>query len=86
MSLLDIVTTGTTEEEHIRNLEQVLCRLLEAGVHLKKEKCVFFASQVEYPGVHLKKEKCVFFASQVEYPGHLINKEGLHPSPSKSKL
>ena len=62
----DIVITGTTEEEHLRNLEEVLRRLLEAGVHFKKE-------------------KCVFFTPQVEYLGHLINKEGLHPSPSKVK-
>ena len=62
----DIVVTGTSEEEHLHNLEKLLRRLEEAGVRLKRE-------------------KCVFFATQVEYLGHLIDKDGLHPSPSKVK-
>ena len=38
----DIFITGTAEEEHLHNLEDFLhvCQLLEAGVHLKKEKSV----------------------------------------------
>ena len=46
----DIVVTGATDEEHLRNLDNVLDRLREAGVRLKKEKCIFQANQVEYLG------------------------------------
>ena len=60
----DIVVTGTSEEEHLYNLEELL---------------------LEEAGVRLKRKKCVFFATQVEYLGHLIDKDGLHPSPSKVK-
>ena len=46
----DIVVTGITEAEHLKNLEMVLQRLQEAGVRLQKEKCVFLAPQIEYLG------------------------------------
>ena len=35
----DILITGHTEAEYAKNLEKVLCRLQEHGVHLKREKC-----------------------------------------------
>ena len=37
----DVLVTGKTPEEHDRNLEIVLSRLQEAGLHLKREKCTF---------------------------------------------
>ena len=46
----DIVVIGSTDEEHLKNLEEVLNRLSTAGVHLKMDKCFFFAKQVEYLG------------------------------------
>ena len=46
----DIVVTGTTEAEHLKNLEMVLQCLQEAGVRLQKEKCVFHTPQIEYLG------------------------------------
>ena len=54
----DIVVSGSLDEEHIHNLEKVLSRLSNAGIHLKKEKCLFmfFADQVEYLG-HLIDKK-----------------------------
>ncbi|PIK44746.1 hypothetical protein BSL78_18384 [Apostichopus japonicus] len=33
--------------------------------------------------VKLKREKCVLFHDQIEYLGHVVDKVGLHPSPSK---
>ncbi|XP_071843318.1 uncharacterized protein [Apostichopus japonicus] len=33
--------------------------------------------------VKLKREKCVLFQVQIEYLGHVVDKVGLHPSPSK---
>ena len=52
----DIVVSGSSDEEHIHNLEEVLSRLSNAGIHLKKVKCSFFVDQVEYLG-HLIDKK-----------------------------
>ena len=42
--------TGTTKEEHLRNLEQVLRRLQEYGIRMKRNKCSFLQDSVEYLG------------------------------------
>ena len=59
----DILITGRTEAEHAKNLEEVLCRLQEHGVRLKRE-MLFFQTSVEYlghnidaKGVHTTKSK-----------------------------
>ena len=36
-----ILVTGKTEEEQLQNLDQVLRRMKEAGLRLKRSKCVF---------------------------------------------
>ena len=46
----DILVTGTTEEDHLHNLDQVLSRLDNAGIRLKRNKCVFMLPAVEYLG------------------------------------
>ena len=46
----DILVTGCTEEEHLDNLTEVLRRLAEAGMRLKKEKCVYLLPAVECLG------------------------------------
>lgn len=46
----DILVTGTTNEEHLRNLEAVLKILLERGVRVRREKCEFFQPSLEYLG------------------------------------
>ena len=43
----DILVTG---EEHLHNLGEVLRRLEEAGMKVKREKCFFLLSEVEYLG------------------------------------
>ena len=48
----DILVTGKTDEEHLRNLGEVLKRLDEAGMRLKREKCKFLLPKVEYLGKH----------------------------------
>jgi len=60
----DILITGATEAEHDKNLEEVLRRLQDNGVRLKREKCSFYQRSVEYlghcisaDGVHTTKEK-----------------------------
>ena len=61
---LDILITWATEAEHLHNLQEVLSRLEQAGMHLKKDKCAFLLLQVEYldhqisqEGLHPTKEK-----------------------------
>ena len=46
----DILITGKTEKEHLDNLAAVLQKLQEHGLHVKKEKCEFMKSGVEYLG------------------------------------
>ena len=46
----DILVSGTTEEENLKNVEQVLTRLQQYGIKARKEKCVFLAKTVEYLG------------------------------------
>ena len=46
----DILVTGRTEEEHLDNLTEVLCRLAEAGMRLKKGKCAYLLPAVKYLG------------------------------------
>ena len=46
----DVLVTGKTQEEHLKNLDLVLSRLEEEGLSLKREKCSFMLSRVEYLG------------------------------------
>lgn len=60
----DILVTGATEEQHLKNLGEVLCRLQKYGLRVKKSKCAFMQESVEYlgyridaQGVHTTAEK-----------------------------
>ena len=46
----DIVVAGTSVDDHLANLEKVMARLLSAGLTVRKSKCVFAASSIEYLG------------------------------------
>ena len=46
----DILVTGATEEEHLRNLEEVLRRLQAHGIRMRRSKCYFMQDSVEYLG------------------------------------
>lgn len=46
----DILVSGSSDEEHLANLEEVLKRLFEAGLRLKKKKCSFMVEEVVYLG------------------------------------
>lgn len=46
----DILVTGKTFEEHLRNLKAVFEKLRDAGFRLNMEKCKFFDSEVHYLG------------------------------------
>ena len=46
----DILVAERSHEDHFANLAQVLRQLEDTGIRLKKEKCSFCLSQVEYLG------------------------------------
>ena len=46
----DILVTGETDDEQLRNLEEVLSRLEKAGLRLKSHKCAFMLPSVKYLG------------------------------------
>ena len=46
----DILVTGSTDQEHLTGLEEVLSRLKKAGLRVRKEKCHFMTSSVTYLG------------------------------------
>lgn len=52
----DILITGKTKEEHLRNLEEVLKRLQQAGLRLKRKKCQFLQPSVQYLGYKIDKK------------------------------
>ncbi|XP_056138781.1 uncharacterized protein K02A2.6-like, partial [Lampris incognitus] len=52
----DILVTGRTREEHLRNLDEVLSRLESYGVRVKRAKCDFMQEKVEYLGHLIDKE------------------------------
>ena len=46
----DILITGSTEDEHLTNVEQVLERLRKFGIRAKRSKCAFLKPSIEYLG------------------------------------
>ena len=46
----DLLIMGRSEEEHLQNLQNVLQRLQENGLRVKRSKCEFGKTQVEYLG------------------------------------
>eukprot|EP00731_Ephydatia_muelleri_P039209 Em1216g1a len=51
----DILVTGENESEHLKNLDEVLKRLKEAGVTLIRFECYFLQPEVEYLGHKISK-------------------------------
>ena len=46
----DVCVTGGTDEEHVRNVDEVLTRLESAGLRVNPEKCQWMLSEVTYLG------------------------------------
>ena len=46
----NILVTGSTDQEHLEILEQVLAQLQQYGLRLKRDKCYFLQPSVEYLG------------------------------------
>uniref|UniRef100_A0AAV2KXD0 ribonuclease H n=1 Tax=Knipowitschia caucasica TaxID=637954 RepID=A0AAV2KXD0_KNICA len=55
----DLLVMGRDEAEHLLNLDRVLQRLQENGLRVKKSKCDFGKTQIEYLG-HMLDEKGVY--------------------------
>ncbi len=60
----DIIITGQTTEEHLERLEELLQRLLQHGMHVKKSKCrflqpsvIFLGHRIDAEGLHPTEEK-----------------------------
>lgn len=63
-SVDEILISGSSEQENVERLQIVLSQLMEVGLRLKKEKCVFMVTEVDYlsfkvdaEGLHLLPEK-----------------------------
>ena len=52
----DILVTGTTESEHLQTLDKVLTQLHDAGIRLRRDKCAFMLTQVDYLGHSISAE------------------------------
>ena len=46
----NILVAGVNEEDHLAHLDKVMTRLESAGLMLKKSKCLFGLSSIEYLG------------------------------------
>ena len=53
----DVCITGENQEEHLRNLEEVMKRLFNAGLRLKPKKCSWFQKEVQYLGFRVNCEE-----------------------------
>ena len=52
----NILVTGASEQEHLQMLDEVFMRLGEAGLKLKRLKCFFLQTSVEYLGHNIPAE------------------------------
>ncbi|XP_076245408.1 uncharacterized protein LOC143185957 [Calliopsis andreniformis] len=62
----DVLVASSTEEEHMRHLEEVFSRLNEHGVTVKAAKCKFGQTQVEFLGYAVSSEGTRPLDSKVE--------------------
>ncbi|KHJ44154.1 reverse transcriptase [Trichuris suis] len=62
----DVLITGRSEEEHWKRVEDVLARLSEVGVRLRRDKCIFGVKEVEYLGFRIDSQGVHPTAEKVE--------------------
>ena len=53
----DILITGSSEESHLKTLDEVLSRLDKAGLRARRSKCVFMRPSVTYLGHHIDADR-----------------------------
>ena len=76
----DIVVTGITEEEHLKNLDEVLSRLDGVGARLRKEKKVF-SPQIEYLGHLINEKDYILLRARSRPSSFLVNFYQISPQP-----
>ncbi len=69
----DVLVTGWNEQEHLASLEELLHRLEEAGLRLRKSKCQFMLPSVTYLGYQIDAQGQHSVAEKVE-----TNSRGSH--------
>ena len=52
----DILVAGLSEAEHMQLLEMVMAKLENAGIRLKRDKCLFMLPSIKYFGHHISAE------------------------------
>ena len=62
----DILITGSSDSEHLENLENVLSRLQEKGLKLQMSKVQFMLNEVEYNGFAISKDRVKPTVQKVE--------------------
>ena len=53
----DILISGENDSEYFHNLERILGIVRKCGLRLKKEKCVFIASEIACLGIRINKNE-----------------------------
>ena len=51
----DMIISGSTDQEHLANLEEVLRRLSKHGLRANNSKCEFFKERIEFCGHEISK-------------------------------
>ncbi|KAM7288053.1 uncharacterized protein ISCGN_031742 [Ixodes scapularis] len=62
----DILVTGKTAGDHLKNLEQVLKKLSDKGVRVKKEKCEFLKASLKFLGHQVGEQGVAVLAENVQ--------------------
>ena len=85
----DIIVYGTSFEDHLEHLENVLTKLGKAGLKLKPTKCHFAQRQVKYLGYLVSKDGVAVDSFKVEAVNILSSAdrfEGAAGNPGPSQL
>ena len=61
-----VLVTGKTETEHLKALDQVLGRMREAGLWMRRDKCVFLAPSVVYLGHQIHEQSLYPVAEKLQ--------------------
>ena len=85
----DVLVTGKDDTEHLNNLQRVFKRLQAYGVQLKRNKCSFMSTSVEYldykidaKGLHTTPQK----VEAIQQAPHPKNVQQLRPCPLLWKI
>ena len=63
----DVLLSGKNDEEHLKTLDSVLKIILENGLKLKLQKCVFMQPEVMYLGYRINKDGIFCLPEKVEF-------------------